>query len=63
MCQQEVLTKVKEILSSEDWFVGVCLDNFPSDDECRNNFDDAVKSVCFETAMWDDPHFYGNTTK
>lgn len=56
--QQKVFDAVKEWGSTKPWFRGVCMDNFPEDDEIESNFDDAVTGVCFETAMWDDPNFY-----
>lgn len=55
--QNKVFNEALKRLESEKWFRGVCCDNFPDDNECKEDFENAVKSVMFETAMWDDPDF------
>lgn len=53
--QTEVANRVKEILSAEPWFKGVCIDDFPSDREIDEDFDGCVAQVMFVTEMWDAP--------
>ncbi len=54
--QTKVFNEAKRRLEKQPWFRGVvCLDNFPSHEECVNNFEDAVVSVEMETTMWDAP--------
>lgn len=56
--QQRVFDAADGKFSSKPWYKGVCLDNFPSDEEIQEDFEGAVTSVYFETAMWDNPDFF-----
>lgn len=58
--QLSVFEEAKLRLSKFPWFAGVCLDEFPSDEEIEHSFEDAVISVMMETAFWDDPDFYSS---
>ncbi len=58
--QQKVFDAAKAQLEQKPWFRGVCCNDFPSDNSIDENFDDAVNSVLFETAMWDDPEFFNH---
>jgi len=56
--QKNVFQEAVNRLKDKKWFDGVCMDNFPEDDDCKSDFEDSVNSVMFETAMYDDPDFY-----
>ena len=57
--QQIVLKIAKEKLEKEDWFDGVCLDNFPTDQDIeRDGIESCAESVYYETALWDAPLSY-----
>lgn len=56
--QKLVFDAVEERLKPKAWFRGVCLNNFPSEDECVDDFQGSVSLVEFETAMYDDPNFH-----
>jgi hypothetical protein len=56
--QNRVFEEAKKRLKKKKWYRGVCMDNFPSDKVCRDDFEGAVNDVTCETAMWDDPNFY-----
>lgn len=58
--QQKVFDSARQKLKDKKWFRGICLDNFPDEQDCKDNFDDCVAQVCFETEMWDDPNFLNN---
>jgi len=52
--QKEVFRKAKEALQNQSWFKGICMDNFPTDQEIdKEGIEDSVSSVCMETEMWD----------
>lgn len=55
--QQEAVNLAKEKLKDKPWFEGVCIDNLPTEEECKENLEDAVNSIVFETCMWDAPDF------
>lgn len=57
--QKQVMELAKEKLSEKPWFSGICLDNIPCDLEIMNTgIEEAVDTIIFETAMWDDPDFF-----
>ena len=56
--QRKVFDAVIVWGDTKPWFRGVCMNNFPTDDYIKDNFDGAVSGVCLETAMWDDHTFY-----
>lgn len=56
--QTKVFKEAKKRLSKYNWFKGVCLDNFPEENDCANNFIDCVNSVILETEMYDNPNFF-----
>lgn len=54
--QQQVFDKAKAWLEKEEWYTGVCMDNFPTDEEItKDGIDHAVERVYDETYMWDGP--------
>ncbi len=55
--QQKVFDAAKNKLKDESWYSGICCDEFPEDEEIDKDFDEAVNSVCFLTAFYDDPNF------
>jgi hypothetical protein len=56
--QNKVFEEAKKRLKKKKWFRGICVDNLPSDKDCRDDFEGAVSELIFETAMWDNPNFY-----
>lgn len=52
--QIRVFNEAKRRLKNETWYRGVCCDNFPTHQECVDDFEQAVRSVIGETALWDD---------
>lgn len=56
--QEKVFLEAQIRLSVKPWYSGVCFDQFPSDRECQEDFEDAVSYVMVTTAMWDDPDFF-----
>jgi hypothetical protein len=58
--QRRVFNEAKSKLENRPWYVGVCMDNFPSDEQILLvGFKMAVSRVILETAMLDDPNIYG----
>lgn len=57
--QETVFEAAKAKLESEPWFQGVCIDDFPTDDDIRENFQWSVIQVEMQTAYWDAPNFMG----
>lgn len=55
--QQQVFDTVKKRIEYEYWFKGVCVDNFPADEEIDKDFSSAVNNVQMETELWDNPAF------
>lgn len=53
--QKRVKDAAEAQLQDKAWFKGICLDNFPTDDEAKENFEDAVAQVVVETKYWDNP--------
>lgn len=54
--QQIVFNKARDAMKNENWYKGVCVDNFPSDaDILRNGINESVSAVIFETELWDNP--------
>ena len=52
--QEQVFDRAKQMLEGEEWYMGVCMDNFPSDQEIeRNGIEESAQSVYCETASWD----------
>jgi hypothetical protein len=56
--QQKVLDEARKRLAERPWFAGVCCDEFPSDQKCREDFDGAVTQLEMATAYWDAPDFW-----
>jgi hypothetical protein len=59
--QKAVFDEAKAQMRPHAWYTGVCIDNFPSNSECVNNFKEAVDSVVANTALWDAPSPYSDT--
>ena len=57
--QAAVFAEAKRRLEKRSWFRGVCLDNFPDEEECILNFEESVGEVAHETSFWDDPDYWG----
>ena len=55
--QQAVANSAKKRLQDKPWFKGVCIDDFPSDQEIDDDFEGCVSQVELQTAMWDAPDF------
>jgi hypothetical protein len=53
--QQRAVTAARARLQGKPWFSGVCLDNMPSDNEIREDFEGAVTQLAIDTAYWDAP--------
>lgn len=53
--QQKVIAVVKDKLKKYEWFQGVCLNDFPTDAEIDEDFEEAVERVIEETLYWDSP--------
>ena len=51
--QQAVFQAARKLLKREPWYQGVCLDNFPTEEECHADFDRSVERVFEETRYWD----------
>jgi hypothetical protein len=56
--QQLVFNEALRKLKNKKWFKGVCCDDFPSEEDCAKHFGEAVGTLMFKTAMWDDPNFF-----
>lgn len=56
--QEAVRKKVEAELSQYYWFNKVCLDDFPTDEEIDENFQEAVDTVGIQTAYWDAPSIF-----
>lgn len=54
--QDAVFRKAKRILKRKPWYRGVCLDNFPSEQTCKDKPRQAINSVMMETEYWDAPN-------
>lgn len=55
--QQEVFNKAKKVLKVGNWYNGVCLYDFPTDEEIeKEGIDNAVSIVYSQTAYWDAPN-------
>lgn len=62
--QEQVKERARLLLQDEPWFRGVCLDNFPTDEDIRRDgVDEHAQQVALETAMWDDPTFLRGNAK
>ncbi len=55
--QQKVFDAARAELKGEPWFQGICMDDFPEDEEILEDFDSAVSAVIIETMFWDGPSF------
>jgi len=55
--QQKVFDEVEKNLKQYSWFSGVCIDNFPTDERIKKDFEECVDDVMMETAYWDAPNF------
>jgi hypothetical protein len=52
--QKEVISLARNRLEKYPWFMGVCLDNLPSDSEIEViGLDEAVNQVVDTTFLWD----------
>lgn len=56
--QLDLHEAVRVRLEGMKWFAGVFLDDFPSDEEIRLDYQGCIAQAMLETAMWDDPEFY-----
>jgi hypothetical protein len=56
--QQKVSDAAKEQLKEYKWFRGVCVNDFPSDQQISEDFEGAVTEVAMTTAMWDSNDFF-----
>lgn len=54
--QIKVLEAAKQKIGTEVWFRGICMDNFPSEQDCIKDFDGEVGGVVCETMYWDAPN-------
>lgn len=54
--QQKVFDLAKARMQDQEWFEGVCLNNFPTDDMIvKEGIEDCVDMVVIETEYWDNP--------
>jgi hypothetical protein len=52
--QKKAIQAAKWRMAEYSWFKGqVCMDNLPSDEECKKDFNGAVLEICIETAFWE----------
>lgn len=51
--QETVANTAKARLYKEPWFRGVCIDEMPSDEEIKADFEGAVTTVMLDTAYHD----------
>lgn len=56
--QIRVFSHAKRWLKKKSWYRGVCMDNFPTDEEIKNDFRTSVFRVIVETQSWDNPNYY-----
>lgn len=56
--QQLVIDEARKRLSDNPWFIGVCLNNLPSEDDCANDFEGAVTALEMDTAFHDADDFF-----
>ena len=56
--QRKVYEEAKKRLQTKDWFCGVCLDDFPTDKMCIEDFEGSVVQVELGTAYWDAPDIF-----
>lgn len=55
--QQKVFDLAKARMQDQEWFRGVCLNGFPTDDIIeKEGIEDCVDMVVIETEYWD--HYY-----
>lgn len=53
--QQKVFEAASEQLEKYSWYNGTCMNDFPTEEDCKQNFNDCVAQVVMETMYWDAP--------
>ena len=53
--QKAVIAKARRYLKAKPWYSGVCVDNLPSEQDCKKDPRAAVLSIIMETEYWDGP--------
>lgn len=53
--QQKVVQEAQRRIARNPWYNGLCIDELPTDKDCKENFADAVETLVGGTEIWDAP--------
>ena len=56
--QQHAINAARAELQYESWFVGVCLDYLPTDQELQHDFVGCIEMLIVDTAYHDNPNLF-----